>query len=106
MNILEKIVADRRKSLSADRAIADTFPARTLPVVPFFQNKKPFIIAECKKASPAKGNLGAPNYKDLARDYYRGGVRHFSVLTERKYFKGSLRDLHELKTISALCFFA
>ncbi|MDR2431720.1 MAG: hypothetical protein LBD99_05660 [Candidatus Margulisbacteria bacterium] len=97
MNILDKIVSDRRKSLARDRALAAGFPKRTIPVTPFFNGPRTFIIAEFKRASPAEGRLGGCSYDQLARDYRRGGVRRFSVLTEHKYFQGSLADLYRLK---------
>jgi len=105
MNILEKIVADRRKSPEIDQGIAGKLPSRVWPVVPFFSGSKPFIIAECKKASPTKGSFAVRDYRELAHDYYRGGIRHFSVLTERKYFRGSLQDLYELKKQYPHCAF-
>jgi indole-3-glycerol phosphate synthase/indole-3-glycerol phosphate synthase/phosphoribosylanthranilate isomerase len=52
------------------------------------------IIAEIKKASPSRGDikpdLDPARYADL---YTKGGARAISVLTESKYFKGSLKDL-------------
>ncbi len=52
------------------------------------------IIAEVKKASPSKGDI-SPNLDVAlcARDYTQAGARAISVLTESKYFKGSLKDL-------------
>lgn len=52
------------------------------------------IIAEIKRASPAKGDL-APTLSasDTARAYAEGGAAAISVLTEPQFFKGSLEDL-------------
>ncbi len=52
------------------------------------------VIAEVKRSSPAKGAL-APidDPAALARDYQAGGASIISVLTEPRWFKGSLADL-------------
>jgi indole-3-glycerol phosphate synthase len=52
------------------------------------------IIAEIKKASPSKGDI-RPDLDPAvyAETYTRAGVRAISVLTEPRYFKGSLTDL-------------
>jgi len=52
------------------------------------------VIAEVKRSSPAKGAL-APitDPAALARDYQAGGASIISVLTEPRWFHGSLADL-------------
>jgi indole-3-glycerol phosphate synthase len=52
------------------------------------------VIAEVKRSSPAKGALAAiDDPAALARDYQAGGASIISVLTEPRWFKGSLADL-------------
>ncbi len=52
------------------------------------------VIAEVKRASPSKGQLAEiPDPADLAREYAAGGARCISVLTEGRWFGGSLDDL-------------
>ena len=52
------------------------------------------MIAEVKRASPSKGSMAAiPDPAALARDYEAGGASVISVLTEPRYFGGSLEDL-------------
>src|SRR5262249_15114449 len=52
------------------------------------------VIAEVKRASPSKGSMAATRDPGaLARDYEAGGARIISVLTEPRYFGGSLDDL-------------
>jgi indole-3-glycerol phosphate synthase len=55
------------------------------------------FICECKKASPSKG-LIAPEflYLDIARQYEAAGAAAISVLTEPKWFLGSLDYLREI----------
>src|ERR1041385_3139300 len=56
------------------------------------------VIAEFKRASPSKGEMrvGA-SAGETARAYERGGAAAVSVLTEEDFFRGSLRDLAEVK---------
>lgn len=52
------------------------------------------IIAEIKKASPSRGDIRPDlDVAAFALDYTRAGARAVSVLTESRYFKGSLEDL-------------
>ena len=52
------------------------------------------IIAECKQASPSAGVLRTPyDPVAIAREYQRFGAAAVSVLTEERYFGGSLEHL-------------
>ncbi|GAA0734794.1 indole-3-glycerol phosphate synthase TrpC [Dactylosporangium roseum] len=52
------------------------------------------VIAEVKRASPSKGQLAEiPDPAELAKEYAAGGARCVSVLTEGRWFGGSLDDL-------------
>jgi indole-3-glycerol phosphate synthase len=61
------------------------------------------VIAEHKRRSPSAGVLreGA-GVADIAAAYERGGAAALSVLTEPFHFAGSLDDLREARTATAL----
>ena len=89
-------VAQRRISTPIDQlreqALAQTPPRDFLGALK--QAGRPALIAECKKASPSKGLL-RPAYDpaQLARTYAENGAAALSVLTDEKFFQGSLNDL-------------
>lgn len=56
------------------------------------------IIAEVKKASPSKGIIREQFFPvEIARDYEANGAAAISVLTEEKFFLGSLEYMKEIK---------
>ena len=61
------------------------------------------IIAEVKRASPAKGVFKADlDAGEQARKYREGGARAVSVLTDEQFFKGSVDDLRAARKASGL----
>lgn len=66
-------------------------------------SRRPAIIAEIKQASPSKGTLSADYHPGLiARAYEEGGAAALSVLTDQKYFRGSLADLESARSAVSL----
>lgn len=103
MNILEKIVLEKRKQVEADR---QNFPVELLEQSIYFnrtcasvkeyiaRDDKSGIIAEIKKKSPALGAINPEiNVGNLAKGYTQAGVSALSVLTDTKFFGGSNTDL-------------
>jgi indole-3-glycerol phosphate synthase len=75
------------------------------PLQPFELRQKGAvsIIAEVKRASPAKGVLKADLDPGLqARKYLEGGARAISVLTDEQFFKGSVDDLRAARKAAGL----
>ncbi|HAA89723.1 MAG: Indole-3-glycerol phosphate synthase [Thermoanaerobacterales bacterium 50_218] len=61
------------------------------------------VIAEIKKASPVQGVI-RPSFEpsQLARAYTRGGAAAISVLTEERFFQGSLVYLQKVRASTPL----
>lgn len=74
------------------RSCADLPPVRSLHAALLAPGRR--FLAEVKRASPSRGDIGAiPDPALLATQYERGGAAAISVLTEPSHFKGSLDDL-------------
>jgi indole-3-glycerol phosphate synthase len=57
------------------------------------------VIAEVKRASPSRGQLAdIPDPAELAKEYALGGARCVSVLTEGRWFGGSLADFAAVRS--------
>lgn len=68
------------------------------PRGPSTGGKRIQLIAEIKKAMPSKGRLVATlEHRALARTYTIGGAAGISILTESKYFQGSIDFLSDCR---------
>nr|WP_299074593.1 indole-3-glycerol phosphate synthase TrpC [uncultured Allomuricauda sp.] len=102
MNILDKIVADKRKEVDIKKALipvsqleqAVLYNRDTVSLATSLRNSNSGIIAEHKRRSPSKSVINQSlNVQDVAKGYEEAGVCGMSVLTDGKYFGGSLDDL-------------
>lgn len=102
MNILDKIVIDKRKEVDLRKGLIPVsqlensvlFGKAPISLANKLRNSKSGIIAEHKRRSPSKSLINSSlNVQDVATGYESAGVCGMSVLTDGKYFGGSLDDL-------------
>jgi indole-3-glycerol phosphate synthase len=92
-------IAARQQQVSMDE-IRDLAAAAPPPRDAYILLRKPGVgvIAEVKRASPSKGTLAdIPDPAQLATEYAAGGARCISVLTESRWFGGSLADFDAVR---------
>jgi len=104
--ILDRIVADNRLELEARKG---SFPLEELRRVALEQpspldfasalrGERVQLIAEVKKASPSRGVIRSDfNPTEIAQTYASNGASAISVLTEAKYFQGSLNHFKGIR---------
>ncbi|GAB4396986.1 MAG: indole-3-glycerol phosphate synthase TrpC [Microscillaceae bacterium] len=107
MDILEKIIAHKKKEVEAKEAIV----SRTeLEMSPFFEYRGPSltaalkakgasgIIAEFKRRSPSKGWLHeTAQAEEVARGYAQAGASGMSVLTDVSFFGAQADDFAQVR---------
>lgn len=102
MNILDKIVRDKRKEVDLKKSLipasqfeqAVLFGRKGNSLVAALRESDTGIIAEHKRRSPSKSTINQDtNVGQVAKGYQKAGVCGMSVLTDIKYFGGSLEDL-------------
>ncbi|MGC6430003.1 MAG: indole-3-glycerol phosphate synthase TrpC [Jejuia sp.] len=102
MNILDKITLDKRKEVALRKNLIPVsqleqsvlFSRPTISLANNLKNSKTGIIAEHKRRSPSKSVINnGLNVQDVAKGYEDAGVCGMSILTDGKYFGGSLDDL-------------
>ncbi|KAG0240417.1 indole-3-glycerol phosphate synthase-domain-containing protein [Mortierella sp. GBAus27b] len=112
--VLGKILDQRLKDVSAAKALpgqsaADLKKLIDLGLAPkqidFVARIKkgaplPAVMGEIKRASPSKGNIDLDaNAAEQSLAYARAGASVISVLTEPKWFKGSLNDMRVVRAM-------
>ena len=101
-SILERIVADKHLEVTLRKQL---IPVKQLEQSVLFERKSPSLskrlkqsdsglITEHKRRSPSKDCINQNlNIQDVAKGYENAGTCGMSVLTDMKYFGGSLEDL-------------
>lgn len=102
MNILDKIITDKKREVELKKSIIPVsqletsvlFNSRTYSLSKVLKNSAVGIIAEHKRRSPSKAKINNNhNVEDVVLGYQNAGVSGISVLTDTKYFGGCLDDL-------------
>ena len=100
VNVLDQIVAHHRRRVGDDPRLPEQLleAARSTPPPRPFEEvivgPELSVIAEVKRRSPSKGDI-APglDVAKLAAGYADGGAECLSVLTDERFFGGSMEDL-------------
>ncbi|KAI8984503.1 indole-3-glycerol phosphate synthase-domain-containing protein [Mycotypha africana] len=109
-SILNRIYAQRINDVQAAKEVPgqsmeDLKKLLDLHVAPPLQDvvsrlsqQKPALLAEVKRASPSKGNIDATaNAAEQALQYAEAGASVISVLTEPKWFRGTIHDMRQVR---------
>lgn len=102
MTILDKIIADKYKEVALKKSIIPVsqleasvlFGRETSSLATALRESNTGIIAEFKRRSPSKSVINQnASIQNVALGYENAGVCGMSVLTDGKYFGGSLDDV-------------
>lgn len=111
MNILDRIVVDKKKEVAQRKSL---FPTSYWEQSPLFErpceslathliDKGIGILAEHKRRSPSKAVINqSESVTDIVKAYTQAGAAGISVLTDSKYFGGSLDDLVLARSVTQL----
>jgi indole-3-glycerol phosphate synthase len=102
MNILDKIIADKKQEVVLKKSLIPVsqlensvlFGKKTISLSQNLKNSTSGIIAEHKRRSPSKAIINNSfSVEEVVKGYESAGACGISVLTDGKYFGGSLDDL-------------
>ena len=101
MNILEEIIANKRKEIARIKEAHPQFE-EALPEVPHFmealQADTMGLIAEVKRRSPSAGEIRVPfDPVEIARAYEAHGASAISCLMDSVYFGGGEEDFKQVR---------
>ncbi|MBM3308876.1 MAG: indole-3-glycerol-phosphate synthase [Candidatus Altiarchaeales archaeon] len=98
LKVVESRKRDRDYCREVERRLRQAGKSRMLSKV---QNGNS-IIAEAKFASPSEGFISDCRLENVVNDYVKGGAAALSILTEEKYFKGSLGYIEQARKIARI----
>jgi indole-3-glycerol phosphate synthase len=98
--VLEKIILNKQEEIKTLKRF-DFIRKRPVFDVEIFLKEKP-LIAEVKQASPTLGNIKRVNPIKQAQTYADAGAGAISILTDEKFFKGSIQYLYDVAHNTAL----
>lgn len=111
MNRLETIVADTREQVAPLVAAAQVMRSQAMAApgrAHYFYARlrsvqaagKPILIAEYKRRSPSNAAIGLEvSLKTQLRHYVEADAAAISILTNERFFGGSLKDLQEARSL-------
>ena len=108
MDLLQEILTNKRREVEKAQSIhpVETLRTRETEMRDFYDilaRDGMSIIAEIKRKSPSRGVISLESdLVEIARQYEANGARAISVLTDGKYFSGSLNFLREIRARVAL----
>ena len=110
MNILDKIIAHKKKEVEERKAF---LPVKELESSAFFSSKtvslkrslldesRVGIIAEFKRRSPSKGIINVDvDVRETTKGYEKAGASALSILTDSEFFGGTSDDVVSAKSVS------
>ena len=112
-DILSQIIANKRFEIDIrkriipqeqfEEALLDGMPRPTHSMRRALAESPTGIIAEFKRRSPSKGWIAREaDPADVVPDYARAGAAALSVLTDEKFFGGTVRDLRAVRPLTDL----
>jgi indole-3-glycerol phosphate synthase len=110
-NILNKIIKDKKIEVDNKKEIfslsfiknSPLYKRNTISLKSKIESSKSGIIAEFKRRSPSKKNINSNlSIQTVTKGYEKSGACGMSILTDNKYFGGSLEDLIQARSNSNL----
>ena len=111
MKILDKIVRD--KKLEVDKLYSNSsikelessslFSRQCISLKDSILKSTGGIICEFKRRSPSNNNINyKSNVSEVVKGYQKAGAAGLSILTNKQYFDGDIKDIVEIRDISSI----